>query len=427
MNPFFRKRSTRAAYDVLNREAREGVTFYGAGDSPHWEEGGTATEAMRQVRAVYSCVALIADAIAAAPCILYRRTDDGGYEEATNHPLHDILRYSPAADIGACNWIEMMVRSLLLYGNAYSRVLTDRGGDVKGLIPFDPRYVQILRHGKYRQGKLYYRATDTFRKYGTSYILGEGEMLHIPGRGYDGLKGYSPIREAAGAVAHAAAIRAYGKGFLDNGAVPTMVLETENKLSDKVKESITEAWQRKYGGKNRHKTAVLEFGITAKTLGVSPEDTQLIEMMKWSVSDVCGIFHVPPHLVADLEKATFSNIEAQGRHFYTVTLLPWLTRLEQAIENQLLLPEERSRYYVEFDLTAILRGDQKTRYDAYRIGRQWGWLSPNDIRRKEKLPPLTEDQGGDQYLVPLNMVPAEDAGEGATSGGGGMGGQNNSQ
>ena len=362
-----------------------------------WRAGHSPLRAMKEVRTVYSCVQLIASAVLSTPLVMYRRTDDkGSFTEARQHPLYDLLKYSPDREITAAQFLEHLMRSVLLYGNGYARILENGAGEVMSLRALDPRHVLCLRT---KEGNLVYDVKD-WDGLSAKRLLAP-EILHIAGPGWDGCYGKSPIQEAASSVAYSAAVRGYADAFLENGAIPAVVLTTDQAIPKDIRQQNIAEWNKRYSGGGRHKTALLDRGFKAEPLAVNPQDAQLLEAMKWTVSDICGIFAVPPHMVAALENATYSNVEHQGIQFVVQTLLPWFTRVEQAITLQLMTREERREYYVKFRVPAMQRGDFETRMKGYATGRQWGWLSANDVRKLEDMPPV---DGGDMYLAPLNML-----------------------
>ena len=215
----------------------------------------------------------------------------------------------------------------------------------------------------------------------------------------------SPIAQAREAVGLSLATEEYGAKFFGNGARPGGVLEHPGILKDP--EKLRESWNKVYQGtRNSHKVAVLEEGMKYHTIGIAPEDAQFLETRKYQVNEICRIFRVPPHLVGDLERATFSNIEHQSIEFVQHTIRPWLVRWEQAISRSLLDEKERLLYFAKFNVDGLMRGDYKSRMEGYAVGRQNGWLSANDIRGLEDLPPIPKEQGGDVYLVNGNMMTA---------------------
>ena len=239
-------------------------------------------------------------------------------------------------------------------------------------------------------------------------ILRPADVLHIPGLGFDGLVGYSPIAMAKNAIGMAIACEEYGAKFFANGAAPGGVLEHPGTLKDP--QRIRESWQSTYGGtSNAHRIAVLEEGMKYTPIGISPEQAQFLETRKFQINEIARIFRVPPHMVGDLEKSSFSNIE-QSLEFVKYTLDPWVIRWEQSIMRTLLSQEEKVQYFVKFNLEGLLRGDYQSRMNGYAIGRQNGWMSANDIRELENLDRIPAEEGGDLYLINGNMLPLKDAG-----------------
>ena len=234
-------------------------------------------------------------------------------------------------------------------------------------------------------------------------------MLHIPGLGFDGLVGYSPIAMAKNAIGMAIACEEYGAKFFANGAAPGGVLEHPGTIKDP--QRVRESWQSTFGGSgNANKIAVLEEGMKYTPIGISPEQAQFLETRKFQINEIARIFRVPPHMVGDLEKSSFSNIEQQSLEFVKYTLDPWVIRWEQSIQRTLLSKDEKTAYFVKFNLEGLLRGDYQSRMNGYAIGRQNGWMSANDIRELENLDRIPAEDGGDLYLINGNMLPLKNAG-----------------
>ena len=229
-------------------------------------------------------------------------------------------------------------------------------------------------------------------------------MLHIPGLGFDGLVGYSPIAMAKNAIGLAIATEEYGAKFFANGAAPSGVLEHPGTIKDPSR--VREAWQSQFGGSgNSGKVAVLEEGMKYTPISISPEQAQFLETRKFQINEIARIFRVPPHMVGDLEKSSFSNIEQQSLEFVKYTLDPWVIRWEQSLARSLLSVDEKSKYFFKFNVEGLLRGDYQSRMNGYSVARQNGWMSANDIRSLEQLDLIPEDKGGDSYLVNGNMIP----------------------
>ena len=239
--------------------------------------------------------------------------------------------------------------------------------------------------------------------------MNEKTARHIPGLGFDGLVGYSPIAMAKNAIGMAIACEEYGAKFFANGAAPGGVLEHPGTIKDP--QRVRESWQSTFGGSgNSNKIAVLEEGMKYTPIGISPEQAQFLETRKFQINEIARIFRVPPHMVGDLEKSSFSNIEQQSLEFVKYTLEPWLVRWEQSIQRILLSPEEKKSYFAKFNVEGLLRGDYASRMTGYATARQNGWMSANDIRELENMDRIPAEEGGDLYLINGNMLPLGNAG-----------------
>ena len=226
---------------------------------------------------------------------------------------------------------------------------------------------------------------------------------------FDGLVGYSPIAMAKNAIGLAIATEEYGAKFFANGAAPSGVLEHPGTIKDP--QRVREAWQSQFGGsQNSGKIAVLEEGMKYTPISISPEQAQFLETRKFQINEIARIFRVPPHMVGDLEKSSFSNIEQQSLEFVKYTLDPWVIRWEQSIQRTLLTPTEKKEYFVKFNVEGLLRGDYQSRMNGYATARQNGWMSANDIRELENLDRIPAEKGGDLYLINGNMLPLQSAG-----------------
>ena len=363
-----------------------------------------------QTTAVYACVRILAEAIASLPIHVYKYTDEGK-EQDVNHQLYYLLHDEPNPDMTSFVFRETLMTHLLIWGNAYAQIIRDGRGQVLALYPLLPDRVSVKREDK---GELYYvyqrseEDNPNFKDKG-NIILKKSEVLHVPGLGFDGLIGYSPIAMAKNAVGMTLATEEYGASFFANGANPGGVLEHPGILKDPSK--VRDSWNQVYQGTNNsHKVAVLEEGMSYKTIGIPPNEAQFLETRKFQINEIARLYRIPPHMVGDLEKSSFSNIEQQSLEFVKYTLDPWVVRFEQAFQKALLLPDEKKNYFIKFNVDGLLRGDYQSRMNGYAIGRQNGWLSTNDIRRLEDMNPLSKEEGGDLYLVNGNMTKLEDAG-----------------
>ena len=363
-----------------------------------------------QMTAVYSCVRVLSEAVASLPLHVYRQNDKGGKEKATDHPLYFLLHDEPNPEMTSFIFRETLMTHLLLWGNAYAQVIRNGKGDVVALYPLMPNRMNVDRDDK---GRLYYEYTltqeDAPTMKGSTVKLDPSDVLHVPGLGFDGLVGYSPIAMAKNAIGLGLATEEFGSKFFANGAAPSGVLEHPGVLKDPGK--IRDSWTQTFGGSgNSNKIAVLEEGMKYTPVSISPEQAQFLETRKFQITEIARIFRVPPHMIGDLEKSTFSNIEQQSLEFVKYTLDPWVSRWEQAIVRSLLRPEEKKTYFVKFNLDGLLRGDYQSRMNGYAVGINNGFMCPNDVRELENLDLIPEEKGGFNYMVNGNMVKLEDVG-----------------
>ena len=358
-----------------------------------------------QMTAVYSCVRILSEAVAGLPLHLYQYTDKSSKEKAVENPLYFLLHDEPNTEMTSFVFRETLMTHLLLWGNAYSQIIRNGKGEVMGLYPLMPDRMTVNRDEK---GRLYYEymvSSDDAKTLKDGTVrLSPYDVLHIPGLGFDGLVGYSPIAMAKNAIGLAIAAEEYGSKFYANGATPSGILEYPGtvKEPDKVRES----WNAGFGGSsNAHKIAVLEEGMKYTPISISPNEAQFLETRKFQINEIARIFRVPPHMVGDLEKSSFSNIEQQSLEFVKYTLEPWLVRWEQAMQRALIPQDDKSKYFIKFNVDGLLRGDYQSRMQGYATARQNGWMSANDIRELENLDRIPAEDGGDLYLINGNMMP----------------------
>jgi HK97 family phage portal protein len=367
---------------------------------PQTASGATVTtEGSLKNTTVFACVRVLAESVASLPLIVYERLGDGrGKRRAGEHSLYRILHDLSNTEMTSVELRETLMGHLALWGNAYGEIERDRGGRVRGLWPLRPDQMTVQRVA----GRLIYvyQLPD-----GQRMTLPADMVMHLRGLSTDGVMGYSPIALARQAVGLALATEEFGSRFFGNGARPGGVLQHPGVLSKDAQDRLRKSLESRHRGlSNAHRLMILEEGMTLKEVGIPPEDAQFLETRRFQVAEIARMFRVPLHMVGELERATNNNIEHQSLEFVIHTLRPWLVRWEQAISRDLLTPAERARYFAEHLIDGLLRGDIKSRYEAYATGRQNGWLSANDIRELENQNPV---EGGDMYLVPLNMVPVE--------------------
>lgn len=375
--------------------AQEPSWIGGWGDSP---TGVVVNERMALTySAVWACVRVLAESLAVLPLILYERGQNGGKRRLTSHPLYSLLHDQANPEMTAFEFRETLMGHLVTWGNAYAFIDWSRDGYPAALWPLRP-------------DKMVVRRADEAITYIYSLPGGENrsllpfQILHLRGLAYDGLIGYSPVRMQANSIALGVAAEEFGGRFYGNDARPGVILKHPGILDDEAYSRLRDNWETRHQGLDKsHKIAILEEGMGLQEVGIPPEDAQFLGTRTWQLLDIARIYRIPPHKIGSLERATFNTIEQMGLEFVTDTLMPWLVRWEKRLAAQLLLPAEREHLFIEFLVDGLLRGDVKSRYEAYSIGRQQGFLSANDIREKENMNPIV---GGDEYLVPLNMVPA---------------------
>lgn len=392
-------RAENAPTQVENAVSNATVFYMGSSSAGQAVSERTAM----QLTAVYACVRIIAETVASLPLNLYRR-DGALVEKATGHSLDFLLHNEPNDEMTSFVFRETLMTQLLLWGNAYAQILRDRRGQVLALYPLLPGN---MRADRTKNGTLYYE----YLKDGQIVLMRADQVLHIPGLGFDGIVGHSPIAVAKNALGSAIATEDFGAKFFKNGAIPSGILTTDKKIQDR--EALRKAWQEGYGNSNTLRTAILEEGMKYERVSIPNSDAQFLETRKFQVSEICRLFRVPPHMVGDLERATFSNIEHQSIEFTVHTIRPWVKRIEQGMDRQLLLPSEKREYFVGFNIDGLLRGDYKSRMEGYAVGRQNGWLSANDIRAMENMNPIPAEEGGNLYHMNGSMIPLTGAsGEG---------------
>ena len=392
---------------IKDRTSGSAYTFFMGGSTA----GKNVNErSAMQMTAVYACVRILSEAIAGLPLHMYRYKDEGGKEKATGHTLYHLLHDEPNPEMTSFVFRETLMTHLLLWGNAYAQIIRNGKGEVIALYPLMPNRMEVNRDSN---GMLYYvyqkTSDDAPTLEGSSVILSPSEVFHVPGLGFDGLVGYSPIAMAKNAIGLSMAAEEYGAKFYANGAAPSGVLEHPGVLKDPAK--VRDSWNAAFGGSsNSHKVAVLEEGLKYTPISISPNEAQFLETRKFQIDEIARIFRVPPHMVGDLEKSSFSNIEQQSLEFVKYTLDPWVVRWEQSLSRALLSETEKKNYFFKFNLEGLLRGDYQSRMQGYSIGIQNGFMCPNDVRELENLDLIPDELGGNKYMVNGNMVDLKNVG-----------------
>lgn len=343
------------------------------------------------------CVALRSELLASVGLHLYRRSADGGRSRADDLPLYDVLHSIASEGASSYELREFLIRSLDLTGNAFASIERDRRGQVTALRALPPGMVTVERLSS---GRLRYKVAD-YR--GGTRVYIQDEILHVRGPSRDGVMGLSPIAIARGSLSLALGQHETASALMSNSLRPSAIMTYPDKLSPaaigSVKSAVASALQ---GTAKAGQFVVMDGGAKFEKMSFSPEDAQFLESMKLSNENVCRIFGVPPTAAGILDKGTYSNVEQEAQSLVSNCIGPLAGRIEAALMRCLLTPEQRRSLYIEHDLSRLLRGDVKSRFESYRMAREMGVYSANDVRRRENEPPIA---GGDDYHMPANWVP----------------------
>jgi HK97 family phage portal protein len=363
------------------------------------KSGITVTEDTAiKVVAVFACVRLLSEQIASLPLPLYRKTDKGK-EKAYNHPLYSVLNEIANPEQTAFEFWQMMMVNMLLTPYGYAEIVRDEGGNIIELWPIPTNRVVPDRNPRTKEPMYHVTFED-----GTYDTLYPENMLCIQGLRMERLNPYEPIELARECIGLSLAAEEYGSSYFANGAHPSGIIEYTEKLKGEALDDYKKEMRKAYAGLgNSHRLMLLENGSKFNKITAPPEEAQMLETRKHQVVEAARFFNVPPHKIMDMDRATFSNIEELNISFAQDTLVPWCIKIKQAVSKDLLTSKERKKYFAEHNLGALMRGNMESRYTAYAVGRNWGWLSVNEIRELENMNTIPE---GDVYLQPLNMVPA---------------------
>jgi HK97 family phage portal protein len=385
----------RSITSTLSNPVKWLVDMFGGGAATYTGKYVTEFSAMQTIT-VFACVRVLSESIASVPLVIYKRKSDGSRERATSHPLYTLLHDLPNPRMTSFTMRETMMAHLVTWGNAYGQIIRNKSsGAIEAIYPLRPD--RMFPYINEITDEIVYLYT----KNGKEITLYPEDVLHIPGLGFDGIKGYSVIAMARQSIGLAQATEEYGARYFGNGARPGGVFKTSQKLSQPAYDRLKAQVKEDHGGlENSHKFKILEEGMEYQQIGLPPEDSQFLETRKYQRSEIAGLFNVPPHMIGDLENATFSNIENQSLSFVVNTMRSWYVRWEQALNWKTLNNDKR--YYCEFLMDALLRGDSAARAAFYKSMFGIGVYSQNDIRVKENDNPIP---GGNVYFVPLNMRP----------------------
>jgi len=376
---------------------------------PFWgvksKSGVTVSEsnALKYVT-VYSCVRVLAETIGSLPLFVYQARAGGGADKVHSHPAYHLLHNAPNDEMTSQTWRETLMGHIALSGNGYSRITLNRRGQIIDIFPIDWRMIEPVRNKKTR--RIEYQMTEE----GTTEVINSDQILHIPGLGYDGIMGYSPVSMAREAIGLGLASTEFAARFFGQGMNIGGVLEHPGKLSDPAKQNLQKSLDERGSGlANSWRPFVLEEGMKWSRIPMPLTDAQFLETRKFTRDEICGLFRVPPHMIANLERSTNNNIEHQSLEFVKYTILPWITRWEQTLNWKLFGDSERAKgLYVKFNVEGLLRGDYKSRQEGLGIQRQNGIINANEWREMEEANPI-EGVSGDAYLVNGNMISTETA------------------
>lgn len=373
-----------------------------------WAFGGGAAasgivvnpQTAMQSSAVYACNKVLAESIGMLPINVYRLEKSGARTLLRDHPLQALLNRSPNDWQTTVEFLEMAATSLNLRGNAFAYINRAASGRVVELLPLHPDMVRVNMGANWQMDYQITMPDGSFNNYAT------GQILHIRGLTLNGWMGISPIAYARESIGLALATEKYGSQLFRNGAKMGGVLEHPGKLGKESYERLKNSFDDAYSGENAHKTALLEEGMKFSKITMSADDSQFLETRKYQRSEIAATFRVPPHMIGDLEKATFSNIEQLSLEFVTYSLMPWLVRIEKALERDLLTPAERTNLCIKFNVSGLLRGDAAARSELYASGITNGWMTRNEARMAESDLGIVYNpiDGLDTPLMPLNMT-----------------------
>lgn len=382
-----------------------------------------------QVGTVFACVNIISGAFAALPLNVYERVvhkDRTAKKTAFNHSLWSLLRSEPNAEMTAFTWLRTMMAHDLLWGNAYTEIERNGNNEIIGLWPRNPARTRAIRTLKpitiegdvLPPGTLIYETYDSIRdnanptmaenqerNLGQRRLILAEDMLHVPGLSLDGRVGQNTVWLARQAIGLALATEKYGAKFFGNGARPAGILKIPQKMDDIAIENLRRSWAEAHGGENQFKVAVLESGVDFTKIAATPEEGQMLGTRQYERAEICAIFNVPLHMVAANEKAGKSNVEQSSIEFVLYCLQPWIVTYQQEIERKLFpkMGRTANKFFPKFDTRTLLYPDSESRSKFYASGRQWGYLTKNDIRELEDLNPV-EDGTGDIFTIQVNMV-----------------------
>jgi HK97 family phage portal protein len=347
---------------------------------------------------VWNAIRLLSESVSSLPISVYRKENNGDKVEDVNNRIYNLIKFKPNNFQNKITFFEYVMYSVLTDGNAYVQIVRDNSANPVQLIPLNPDYVNIF----IKDNELFYQMDG-------GSVLDSADVLHIKLITDDGIEGLSPIDQCAKAINWNLSIEEFGSTFFKNGAPPSSVLSTDRALSETAIARLKDSFNSSYAKlKSSNSTIILEEGLSFKPISISPEQAQFLASRQFGIEEIARIFNIPPHMLKDLSKSSFNNIEMQSQEYVTYTLMPYLTRIEQEMNLKLFRTNELGKTFVEFNVNGLLRGDVKTRNEAYKTAIQNGYMSINEVRQKENLNSI---EGGDQHFIQMNMTTIEKVGD----------------
>ena len=355
------------------------------------------TDKALTLTAVWCAIRLLAESVSSLPISVYTKQANGDKLEDTKSPIYKLVKFKPNYYQNKITFFEFIMLSICTEGNSYVQIVRNNSGTPVQLICLDPSNVTVVVNNN----ELFYQIDG-------GSVLDSSDVLHFKTITDDGVTGLSPIDQCAKALNWGVSLEEFGSTFFSNGAKPSSILQTDRALSDTALQRLKTSFNNNYGKlKNSNSTIVLEEGLTFKPISISPEQAQFLSSRQFSIEEVARIFNVPPHMLKDLSKSSFNNIEMQSQEFVTYTLMPYITRIEQEMNLKLFRTNELGKTFIEFNVNGLLRGDVKSRTEAYKTAITNGYMSINEVRQKENMNSI---EGGDKHFLQMNMTTIEKVG-----------------
>jgi len=360
------------------------------------------TDKALTLTAVWCAIRLLAESVSSLPISVFTKQANGDKLEDSKSPIYNLVKFKPNYYQNKITFFEFIMLSICTEGNSYVQIVRNNSGTPVQLICLSPSSVTVVVNNN----ELFYQVDG-------GSVLDSSDVLHFKTITDDGVTGLSPIDQCAKALNWGVSLEEFGSTFFSNGAKPSSILQTDRALSDTALQRLKTSFNNNYGKlKNSNSTIVLEEGLTFKPISISPEQAQFLSSRQFSIEEVARIFNVPPHMLKDLSKSSFNNIEMQSQEFVTYTLMPYITRIEQEMNLKLFRTNELGKTFIEFNVNGLLRGDVKSRTEAYKTAITNGYMSINEVRQKENLNSI---EGGDKHFMQMNMTTIDKIGEDADS------------